>query len=985
MNAVLNERVVVIEAGGGYGKTTLAAEIVEGWNSIPIEIPLHEGAAGTVAFTSRLRFGIEDAGFPAAAATIHAMGADQYAPVEAAIAALAGERCTFVVDDAHHADEDAAALIAWIAESLRANQHLIVLARRVPSGAERLQRAECCCLQADELALRVDETLTICREGFGLALERDAAAALHAATGGWTAATVLSAARARRTGEALTDIAHEADAERGQAAVATILGEALSTLDDDDLRQLAQIARIVPTDAEMVDRITCDGFFERVLTLGIPLAPTGDGRWDLPGPVSDFLVGRAPADIAMLTRAAAYRADRGETGAAVELLLSVGARDEAAALLGDAAASTLEQVDVLTYEAYVSELGREASDRHPSVLLQLARMYEAAAMWEKSTAMLDRLEQLTLTPAHTQALEVERITERMRSSEYELVRERATEVLAGVGDIDLVTEARALSALARAVYLQADDAGARDESAIRDASKLFAQAADRYRRAGLLGAAVGMVPYQAMWTQFAVGDARAALQTLDDGLALVVDRPRRWGFLQSFRAEVLTELGSYGEATDAARQVVDTGERLDDHELQAFGHWNHAAIASHLGDPRAVIEHLRLVEQHPGEWLDTLSGDLFGDAADLLDRVNEVTLALQYLERALRDPKDGGPAIAMAQAALTARHGDPHQAEALLSGVFGHGVDPRERWRVTLLRAYAGFRRGEHGAGPLAARAFEEAARIGLEQLPLTKEREVTEALLGLAVETGQPAAIALDQAALPATLSVLGAFSLTRGGRQVPLSAGRGSQLLKLLACAGGYLPADGIIEALWPTADPETGRNRLRTTLSRLRSEAGDVVVREGATLSLADDMRVDLREFEREARRALALGMDEPELAMAVAASAIARYRGDVLPGDSYEPWLERPREHARRLALELLDLCSDVATDRGDLDELRRYIELAIELAPYDEHRYLRAASALLEQGRRGAARAVLARARSALAELGVPPPLDLVRIERRAVS
>jgi hypothetical protein len=29
--------------------------------------------------------------------------------------------------------------------------------------------------------------------------------------------------------------------------------------------------------------------------------------------------------------------------------------------------------------------------------------------------------------------------------------------------------------------------------------------------------------------------------------------------------------------------------------------------------------------------------------------------------------------------------------------------------------------------------------------------------------------------------------------------------------------------------------------------------------------------------------------------------------------------------------------------------------------------------------------VLARARSALAELGIPPPLDLVRIERRAAG
>jgi DNA-binding SARP family transcriptional activator len=167
----------------------------------------------------------------------------------------------------------------------------------------------------------------------------------------------------------------------------------------------------------------------------------------------------------------------------------------------------------------------------------------------------------------------------------------------------------------------------------------------------------------------------------------------------------------------------------------------------------------------------------------------------------------------------------------------------------------------------------------------------------------------------------------------------------------------------------------------LNRLRTEAGDVVVRQGEALVLGTEVRLDLAEFENEARRARSLGRDEPTLAVAIARSAISRYRGDVLPEDAYEPWADRPRDHARRTALELLDLCTDVATESGDLDEVCRVVSLAIDFAPYEDHRYLRAATALLEQGRRGAALAVVARARAALAELGLPPPLDLVRIER----
>jgi DNA-binding SARP family transcriptional activator len=580
---------------------------------------------------------------------------------------------------------------------------------------------------------------------------------------------------------------------------------------------------------------------------------------------------------------------------------------------------------------------------------------------------------------------VEHITDLMRHSRYAAVEERATSFLARDDGANEVTTARALSVLARATCWQTDETGARDEAAMRRSNELFTRAAACFRRVGLSTAAAGTAPYRAMWIDYALGNARAALATLEEGLGTVVQRPRRWAFLQSFRSEVLIELGRYEEAEDAAREVFAVGERLGDDELRAFGYWNRATIASHRGDAPSVVELLRLTEQHRGEWFEPMSGDFLGDAADSLDRVGETSLAWGYLERALRDPKDGGPMISMAQAALLARHGDPERAESCLASVFTHQVDPRERWRVTLFQAYATFRRGEQGAGALAARAFEEAARIGLAQLPLTKEREVTEALLALAVETGLPAAVALDRSSLPAALCVLGRFSLTRAGRPVALSAGRGPQLLKLLAASGGHLPAEVVIDSLWPDADLEAGRNRLRTTLSRLRSEGGDVVVRDGDTLSLASDLRVDLHEFEREGRRALALGSSEPSLAVAVATSAISRYRGDLLPGDPYEPWLERPRERARRIALELLDLCSDVATERGDLDEVRRVIELAIDLAPYDEHRYLRAASALLQQGRRGAALAVLSRARSALAELGIPPPLDLVRIERRAAG
>jgi DNA-binding SARP family transcriptional activator len=239
-----------------------------------------------------------------------------------------------------------------------------------------------------------------------------------------------------------------------------------------------------------------------------------------------------------------------------------------------------------------------------------------------------------------------------------------------------------------------------------------------------------------------------------------------------------------------------------------------------------------------------------------------------------------------------------------------------------------------------------------------------------------------LEAVALPATLSVLGRFELAWGGRVVALAASRGAQLLKYVALNDGRVPSERAIEALWPEVDLGAGRNRLRTVLNRLRTEAGDVLERDGDVLRLAEPVTVDLVEFEREASRALALGRTELRGAAAIARAAISRYRGDVLPDDPYEEWAGPARDHARRLALELLEVCTEAATARGDLDETRWAIDRAIDLAPDDDRWYVRAVETLLAQGRRGAALAVLRRARVELAAQGFEPPERLEELERQ---
>jgi hypothetical protein len=306
-------------------------------------------------------------------------------------------------------------------------------------------------------------------------------------------------------------------------------------------------------------------------------------------------------------------------------------------------------------------------------------------------------------------------------------------------------------------------------------------------------------------------------------------------------------------------------------------------------------------------------------------------LAVEYLGRAETSPKVGGHLLALAAAALEARHGDPVLAERRLVALAQQRLDPREQWRATLLRAFAAFRRGEHDqAGALAAIAIEQAQRLGQPQAPLIRERAVTEQLAGLVTGTGQPAPLALRASSLPISLALLGRFELSIAGRPIALVPGQEVRLLKYVAVSDGQVHSEQAIETMWPEAGRAEGRNRLRTVLHRLRAAAGNVLARSGELLVLDPSLRVDVVEFLAEAARAQALAGNDPALAAAIARGATARYHGDLLPEDLDEDWAERPRQRARLAMLDLLDLCAKEAADRDDLDGLRRIVERAIEV-------------------------------------------------------
>ena len=223
----------------------------------------------------------------------------------------------------------------------------------------------------------------------------------------------------------------------------------------------------------------------------------------------------------------------------------------------------------------------------------------------------------------------------------------------------------------------------------------------------------------------------------------------------------------------------------------------------------------------------------------------------------------------------------------------------------------------------------------------------------------------------------LFGGLRLTQDGAPLPAPVGTCATLLRIVAVTGA-VHVDELSEALWPESPPGAGRARLRNVLSRLRACCGDVVIRVGETVAVADDVEVDVAVFESAARRALAMPAGAERAACAK--EALSWCTGEVLPEDVYHEWAAAPRERVRHHRLALLDVVAEDAAADGDVaGALRRWQE-ATQIEPYDEQRYVAMAQLLVADGRWGAAHTVLERAEAALAELGltVSPPLLEVR-------
>src|SRR5262249_17339497 len=145
-----------------------------------------------------------------------------------------------------------------------------------------------------------------------------------------------------------------------------------------------------------------------------------------------------------------------------------------------------------------------------------------------------------------------------------------------------------------------------------------------------------------------------------------------------------------------------------------------------------------------------------------------------------------------------------------------------------------------------------------------------------------------------PSAITLLGGFAVSVDGRPVDPSHWRrrpAASLVKLLALATDRrLHREQVIDALWPDVALAAAAPRLPKAVHFARRALGpDSIVVSADSLHLLPGrgVAVDVVDFEAAATAALEgdAGID----------AALARYGGELLPDDRFEPWTEARREH------------------------------------------------------------------------------------------
>ena len=219
--------------------------------------------------------------------------------------------------------------------------------------------------------------------------------------------------------------------------------------------------------------------------------------------------------------------------------------------------------------------------------------------------------------------------------------------------------------------------------------------------------------------------------------------------------------------------------------------------------------------------------------------------------------------------------------------------------------------------------------------------------------------------------ISVLGGFRFWVRGKDALPALARGSQrLLAFLALRERSVTRAAVAGTLWPEASENHAHASLRSAISRLTLIAHEAIVVSVHDVSLAEDVRVDIRESRALAHRLLNSSDQEEEGDLSD--RAIAALSSDLLP-DWYDDWAVAEAEDWRQLRLHALDALTERLIGSGQYADASGAALAAVKAEPLRETAHAALIRVHLAEGNQAEALAAFQRFRELLqAELGLEP-------------
>jgi DNA-binding SARP family transcriptional activator len=869
---------------------------------------------------------------------------------------------TVIIDDAHLLDPAAVArLVDWIedAEDLR----LIVAGRILPDAVhEVIQLVDGLIIDATALAVTPNEIVD------------------HVPDRSPTLATrVVEAADGcvRVIATALDQAMREPGSDPIALAsrmVRAANSAALQQLGPRDNAVIGLLARAPGIDRRLLDRLAGPGFVERSLAAGVPLRRHLTGGLDLARAASFRSAAVEPVAAAHL---AVELVERDRPIEAIGLLLDAGAHAEAARMVMDLSESVADTVEPRLLLGLLARLGT-VTEHEPRLLLMRAAATRSIGRVDDAVADIDRAVELAAAsePRLRRRAEVEAARARLaEGNRVEAVR-AAEQALVDLGAGEEHTYARAYEVLAEC----ATTSDARVD--LQRAAECYTIAAAAWEGCGEYARARACRRDLAMGVLVQLGRHDEALAQLGQLLATpdLSDAERSWTVL--IEGFVLYNANRLESADARFVRVTDVGYVHDNPRLIAAAAWGRALVAARRGDVDNTLRWVATAENTALTDADDVLGVPFlCDVATALGALGETDLASRYVDRALARRSVFPDQVASTTFVLEARLGRLGDIDDQLQS-----TPPAEWWRVQLVAAHAAARQGDldrakrllaDSERELVALGFSSATALGegrtYSELQAILQR-VPSRTIGAA--TGDPE---VAEASTARRLRVIGGAMVVEDGDAVSrVPPGNPQRVVGVVVANGGSATFDQLSEAMWPGEDVDVSRPRLRNVLLRLRRAVGDVVVRSGTGMRLADDVVCDLIEFDRLALDALSSARADPELAGRVAVEAVKAGDGTVFAGFEYEEWAITARRAAEQRMINLLDLLSVQAEDAGDLSAAQALAERALRLDRYTDSRYVRLAELLTLQDRVAAAIAVLDDAAEVAREIGGALPASVTR-------